>query len=195
MKIPSHLYRQWLLGLFGLLAAGGTILAVSNDSYNTIALLQTEAHRLTLYDKATHTQSQPAPVWTLSDITGRPFESKDIQGKATVINFWATWCPPCLAELPELQELYEAYRERGLEVIGICMDDVEPERLRDFIKKRGLTYTFLLGDADITAQFGNFPAIPTTFLINRQGLITRRYIGKVPKERLENGILQILEAQ
>ena len=152
---------------------------------------QTETNASSSYNN-TIKQGQEAPQWSLLDITGQPFDSTKLQGKPTVINFWATWCPPCLAELPELEELYDAYRGRGLEVVGICMDPISPERLSDFVEERNLNFTFLMGDDEIAAKFGNFPAIPTTFLIDREGYIANKYMGRVPKQTLENGILSIL---
>ena len=118
-----------------------------------------------------------APDFTLKDIYDRSFNLSSLRGKVVIINFWATWCPPCRAEMPSLNNLYKEFRNKGLEVIAISTDrSVQP--VKDYLSKNHLDITVLIDTENrVSRQFKVF-SIPTTFLIDRNGIIIERYLGE-----------------
>lgn len=118
-----------------------------------------------------------APDFTLKDINNRPFNLSSLRGKVVILNFWATWCPPCRAEMPSLNNLYREYRNKGLEVVAISTDRSYTV-IKDYISKNPSDITILIDtDNKVSRQFKVF-SIPTTFLIDRNGIIIERYLGE-----------------
>jgi peroxiredoxin len=124
-----------------------------------------------------------APDFTLKDLGGKTIKLSQFKGKVVLVNFWATWCPPCVFEMPSLEALHGKYKGKGLVVLGISLDD-EPARdvpgfLAKFKKERGvkITYPLVVGDESVGDAFGGIRGIPTTFLIDRKGNIAKKYIG------------------
>ncbi len=134
----------------------------------------------------------PAPDFTLLNAQGEEKSLSDFKGKVVLLNFWATWCPPCKIEIPHLVELYEEYKDDGLEVIGISMDWNGQRVVGPFAEENGMKYTVLLGDNDVTDLYGGIMSIPVTFVIGRDGGITKRYLGYRDKETLENAVKRLL---
>jgi thiol-disulfide isomerase/thioredoxin len=127
----------------------------------------------------THAQEvpRPAPAWTLKDLDGNAVSSEQFKGRVVVVDFWATWCGPCVAEIPGYVELQKKYGKDGLAIIGISLDRVSPAKVKAFAEKHGMNYTVVIGGQDTTDAFGGFEAIPTTFLIDRQGRIVHQKTG------------------
>lgn len=118
-----------------------------------------------------------APDFTLRDINNRPFNLSSLRGKVVILNFWATWCPPCRAEMPPLNNLYREMRNKGLEVVAISTDR-SSSVIKDYISKNPIDFTVLIDtDNKVSRQFKVF-SIPTTFLIDRNGIIIERYLGE-----------------
>lgn len=118
-----------------------------------------------------------APDFTLKDINNRPFNLSSLRGKVVILNFWASWCPPCRAEMPSLNNLYREFRNKGLEVVAISTDRFD-SAVKDYISKNPLNITVLIdSDNRVSRQFKVF-SIPTTFLIDRNGIIIERYLGE-----------------
>lgn len=134
----------------------------------------------------------PAPAWRLTDLSGAPVDSARFKGKVTVVDFWATWCGPCLQEIPGYVELQKKYGKDGLAIVGVSMDRAGAEKVRRFVEKEGINYTVVMGDEEIVEKFGGFDAIPTTFLIDRQGRIVHRKTGAWPHEEYERLVKQFL---
>jgi len=137
-------------------------------------------------------QSKPAPDWTLPDLAGGTVKSAQFKGKVVVVDFWATWCGPCVEEIPGYIALQEKYGKEGLVIIGISLDRRGPEPVKKFTARQGMNYVVLMGDAEVVEAFGNFDAIPTTFIIDREGNIRERKTGGMPAADFEKLVLQYL---
>ena len=126
------------------------------------------------------------------DIKGKPFALSDYKGKVVLLDFWATWCPPCRKEIPGFIELYNSYRSRGLIVIGVSMDDSKTD-VKKFAKRIKMNYPILQGAGrdDLEPAFGELP-LPTSFVIGRDGRICGRHDSLTTKEEHEREIEALL---
>ena len=116
---------------------------------------------------------QPAPDFELELFDGGKVRLSDFEGKVVVLNFWASWCPPCRKEMPDFERTWQAYQDRGVVFIGVAVQDYEPDS-RAFVKETGVTYPIGM---DWTGRIFNSyrpTAMPTTFLIDREGIVSRR---------------------
>ena len=129
--------------------------------------------------------SSPAPDFALPDLEGKTVRLSDFKGKVIILDFWATWCPPCVKEIPHFIELYEQYKENGFQMIGIAIQSGSASNVRQFAEEHGINYPILMGNREITREYGGINAIPTTFVIDRQGRIVEKYIGYRAKEIFE----------
>ena len=127
--------------------------------------------------------------WT--DADGRPFDSAALRGRPLVLNFWATWCPPCVEEMPELDALSRELAPKGVQVIGIGIDSAA--KIQQFAQKSGFSYPLLpagAGGAELTRAFGNASAaLPYTVVIGRDGRIRERILGRFKLESLRKAAL------
>lgn len=135
----------------------------------------------------------PAPVWTLKDVHGKSVNSAQFKGKVVVVDFWATWCGPCRSEIPGYIELQNKYGKDGFVVVGISLDQAGPKVVEDFVKKFGMNYQVVMGDDSIQEAFGGMDAIPTTFLIDRDGRIRDRKVGAESKDEYEKKVASLLK--
>ncbi|NQT33107.1 MAG: TlpA family protein disulfide reductase [Candidatus Omnitrophica bacterium] len=129
-----------------------------------------------------------APDFTLKDLEGNPFSLSNVKGKVVILDFWATWCPPCRMEIPHFQALSTEYKDKGLVVIGIALDDGGAAVVGPFAKSNGVTYPILIGNQQVAAAYGGIRGIPTTFIIDRKGRIVEKYVGYRDKEVFESAI-------
>jgi thiol-disulfide isomerase/thioredoxin len=122
-------------------------------------------------------EGEPAPDLRFRDLEGREVALSSFKGRVVVVNFWATWCPPCLAELPSLDRLHRALSRDGLAVLAVSVDERDPEVL-SFVKERGLTLSVLRdrGGAEAARKLG-VDSYPTTFVIDGAGRLRARYLG------------------
>lgn len=134
---------------------------------------------------------RPAPAFTLSDISGNSVASSQFLGKPTVINFFATWCPPCREEIPGFVEVHNKYRSEGFELIGISLDTDTRKTLPQFLVQNGIGYRILLGDTATVRAYGVSP-IPTTFFIGKDGKIRKVHIGYMDKASFEQEVRKLL---
>jgi len=132
-----------------------------------------------------------APDFSLPDLKGGRLELSAYLGKVVLLDFWATWCDPCRDEIPRFAELQEKYREQGLQIIGISMDD-EPEPVRDFYQKFKMNYPVVMGNAKIGEAYGGVLGLPIAFLIGRNGRIYSRHIGATDTTMFETEIVRLL---
>jgi thiol-disulfide isomerase/thioredoxin len=123
---------------------------------------------------------QPAPAFLARDIDGNVVSTAGWQGKVVLLNFWATWCPPCREEIPELIDLQNRYKDR-LQVIGISMDDPEEASLvKKFAVRAGINYPIVMASREIIQEYGGVPALPTSFVVNTEGKVVQKHIGLYP---------------
>ena len=130
-----------------------------------------------------------AAGFTLKDSTGKTHTLDQYKGKWVLVNFWATWCPPCLKEIPDFVSLYEARKSQNFMALGIAIDYQDPKEVTDFVKKLSMSYPLVMGDDKIMAQFGDVVGLPVSFLYDPQGKLVLKKIGTLPKETLEKYLL------
>ena len=133
---------------------------------------------------------KPAPEFELKSIDGKSYKLADLRGKAVLLNFWATWCPPCKIEIPWFIELQKQYADQGLVVVGVAMDDDTNKQkvVSDFANEMKIDYPILLGNDQVADQYGGVDALPTTFFIGRDGKIVRRVMGLAGHSEFEDAI-------
>lgn len=128
----------------------------------------------------------PAPVgaFTATDLDGHPISSADLRGKVTIVNFWATWCPPCRAEIPDLIALQEKYRDT-LRIVGVSEDDDPPATVKTFVQRQHMNYPVVMTTADIRKVFPGVVALPTSFVLDREGRVVQKHVGMLDPGRTE----------
>ena len=135
---------------------------------------------------------QKAPVWQLKDVSGKTVKSTDFTGKVVILDFWATWCPPCVQEIPGFIELQKKYGNNGLVVVGVSVDDLAPEKVKKFTEKRKVNYPVVMYSGKIIRDFGGVAALPTTFVIDTKGRIVNKHVGFVSLKAFEKEIKPLL---
>ncbi len=134
----------------------------------------------------------PAPAWKLKGVDGTTVTSDQFKGKVVILDFWATWCPPCRTEIPGYVALQKKYAADGLVVVGISMDTDGTEPVRKFMKEFCINYTVVMGNDDILGAFAPIEGYPTTFIIDRDGLIRSKKLGRKPAADFEKDVLAVL---
>jgi thiol-disulfide isomerase/thioredoxin len=129
--------------------------------------------------------------FVLKDMNNAPVRFADFKGKVVLLNFWATWCGPCKTEIPAFVQLYSEYKDKGLVIAGISIDD-SPETLRPVAKEWKMQYPILLMQSDIEDAYGPFYGVPTSYLLARDGTICTKHIGPASKEAFEHEIRALL---
>jgi thiol-disulfide isomerase/thioredoxin len=133
-----------------------------------------------------------APAFAFRTLDGGELTAPSLKGKVVVVDFWATWCPPCVEEIPGYVELQKKHGADGLVIIGVSFDRRGAEHVRQFAARMGINYALAMGGDEVADQFGGFDALPTTFLIDREGRIRHRKVGAMAHEDYEKILLPLL---
>ncbi|MGD2081566.1 MAG: TlpA disulfide reductase family protein [Chromatiales bacterium] len=128
------------------------------------------------------------PDFVLPDLDGREHRLSDYRGKWVLVNYWATWCPPCLEEMPELEIFHDAHKDDDALVLGINMEDISVGRLRAFVEAQFLSYPILRERPAARTAFGPLDAMPTSYLVDPGGEVVAKQVGAVTAEALERFI-------
>ncbi|HWA08140.1 MAG TPA: TlpA disulfide reductase family protein [Opitutaceae bacterium] len=124
-----------------------------------------------------------APAWKFKDLDGKEIPSEQFRGKVVMLDFWATWCVPCVEEIPRHIQLQQKYGADGLVIVGVSLDETGAEHVRQFAKTKGLNYQVVMAKLDeVEAVFGGMEAMPTKLLVDRTGQIRDRQVGPSPDD-------------
>jgi thiol-disulfide isomerase/thioredoxin len=137
--------------------------------------------------------NRPASAWAVQLSDGRTLTSEQLKGKVVLINYWAIWCPYCLKEMPVIEEFWKDHRNHGFEVLAVSVDD-PPEKVAQYMKEHGYAFAAAPMDPSIYAAFGRASSIPTSFVVDAQGIIRNKVDGQVHYARLEKLVLPLLGA-
>ena len=149
---------------------------------------------------ATQPTDSLAADFTLTDIAGKEFKLSDYRGKVVILDFWATWCPPCVKEIPHFNDLAKQYADSGLAVVGLSVDRDGVEAVNQFMANNPVDYRSAMSNEHIYGIYQNYlpqeerGGIPFTFIIDKSGVIREHFVGYRPKELFEQTIVPLLRA-
>ena len=135
---------------------------------------------------------KPAPDFALTDLSGRTVRLADFRGKVVLLDLWATWCGPCREEIPDFVELQTRYAERGFTLVGIALDEEGAKVVKPFAHQVGINYPVVIGNTRVSAAYGGVQALPTAFLIGRDGRILETFVGDRAGSDFEQAIKSAL---
>jgi len=142
--------------------------------------------------RAVVTERSLAPDFSLPELTGQRLSLSTYRGQVVLLDFWATWCDPCREEIPHLVELQNKYRDQGLQIVGVSMDD-GPEPVRDFYQHFRMNYPVVMGNAQIGELYGGVLGLPIAFLIGRDGRIYSKHMGATDVTVFEKEVASLLQ--
>jgi thiol-disulfide isomerase/thioredoxin len=130
--------------------------------------------------------SAAAQEFSLTDAKGKTHRLSDYRGKWVIVNFWATWCPPCLEEMPDLDALYVARKDKDLTVIGVALDFRNPTEVVEFADNMLVSYPIVLGSKQVTNQFAQIRGLPTTLVFDPKGRLVKTHVGAITRKQIES---------
>jgi len=160
------LYRNWQSGLEAKKAGPGTAAGPSGP--------------------------RTAPPFALKDTNGNIYSSTQLAGKPAVINFFATWCPPCREEIPGFVEVYNKHKEKGFELVGISLDTDTRESLPGFLMSNKVGYKILFADLATARAYGGVSSLPTTFFVGKDGEIKNVHVGYMDRDAFDKEVQKLL---
>jgi cytochrome c biogenesis protein CcmG/thiol:disulfide interchange protein DsbE len=165
-------FKKWL-GVLGILGVGGLLYFL-----------------LARAPSSSTTEPQPAPDFTLPDVAGRKISISSFKGQVVLLDFWATWCDPCIEELPDLVRFHEAHKDKGFTIVVEAMDAEGVGVVGPFVKENKIPYPILISNGELPDGY-RIPGFPAAFLIDRQGMIVRRYLGPKGYDELERDLAEV----
>ncbi len=135
------------------------------------------------------TGSEPVD-FTLPDLDGRERSLSEFRGKRVVVNYWATWCPPCREEMPELEVFHNSHKDDDAVVIGVNMESISAERLRAFLEEQFISFPVLRDRSRPHTELGSIPGLPTSYLVSPEGRLVARQVGPLTRQQLEDFIVR-----
>lgn len=136
--------------------------------------------------------NRPVSPFTATLLDGSSVSSESLRGKVVLVNFWATWCPYCRHEMPAMQEFYRDYHAQGFEILALSIDD-DPAKVRDFMRKEGYQFPAAMNSPSQNTAFGEVSSVPTSFLIDKRGVLRKKISGQVHYARLKELVEPLLK--
>jgi peroxiredoxin len=136
----------------------------------------------------------PAPLFELPEVGGETYRLADSRGKVVIVNFWATWCGPCVRETPAFVDLQNEWADRPFEIVGVSLDQEGFEVIRPFVDRYEIPYPMVLDDGALADEFGGVYAMPSSFIIDKEGQIVHRVVGEFPLEDLRAEMERLIDA-
>ena len=132
-----------------------------------------------------------ASDFKLQDLDGKTVKLSEFKGKPVLIDFWATWCPPCRASIPEIEKLHKLYSGKGLVVLGISLDQGGWDSVKEFVTESGITYKVLKGTEDVASKY-QVRTIPMLVIVDKEGKVYKRYLGFGDDDQLDKDVKSVL---
>ncbi|MBO6576224.1 MAG: TlpA family protein disulfide reductase [Rhodothermales bacterium] len=139
-------------------------------------------------------QLRPAPEFERPALDGTTYRLADRKGQVVIVNFWATWCGPCIRETPAFVDLANEWQDRPFEIVGVSLDDEGFEVIRPFVERYEVPYPMVLDDGALADEFGGVYAMPSSFILNKEGRIVHRVVGEFPFEEMRDELEALLDA-
>jgi cytochrome c biogenesis protein CcmG, thiol:disulfide interchange protein DsbE len=135
---------------------------------------------------------EPAPAFNLLTLDGDSVSLESLRGQVVLVNFWASWCPPCRVEMPGFERVYRARRDEGFVIVGIATDRHAEADIRAFVAEHDITYPILLATPEVIRDYGGVRALPESFLVDRGGRIRHRVVGYFAEPALRSAVARML---
>ena len=168
------------------------LITVGVAAMTLLTLRQTQTDRAVETSVVPAQADSPAPNLTLNDLDGSPRSLSDYVGQVVLVNMWATWCPPCVAELPTLNSFYNDYAMEGFVIIGIN-DGEELSVVKDYVAQKGLIFPIWIDPTYLSESAFNTQNLPSSYVIDRQGQVRLQWVGAISRAMLEKYVLPIIE--
>lgn len=172
-----------------VLAKAARVAHRNSAARNSSTALTQEADEKQVIRFASNPES--APPFLLSDLDGNPVSTATWKGKVVLLTFWATWCPPCREEIPMLISLQNRYKDR-LQIIGASIDDSPPGEVKEFARQAGINYPIVMAGQGLVKEYGGVPALPTMFVVDREGRVVQKHEGLFPEYVYEEEVRSLL---
>ena len=179
-----------LVSSFSMLGCNKNSSETKNDKSN-LSNSQTQPTTDNTNSTDMSSSNNQAPNFTLVDTNGKKVSLSDYKGKVVILDFWATWCPPCRRGIPDLIDIQKQFKNK-IAVLGISLDTDTKGDVPSFIKNMGINYSVLYASPEVVQAYGNIDAIPTSFIIDKKGKIVNQHVGLTPKETLISEIKNLL---